>query len=137
MNKVFSSCNSVDWPTPKNLYAELNREFNFIDDPCPLKGKGGLDREWGKRTYVNPPYGRKISAWIKKGLFESTLNKTVVFLLPARTDTKWFHDLVLPFAKEIRFLKGRLNFGDLPGQRAPFPSIIVVFKNVPPSSLIG
>ena len=76
------------WATPKWLYEELDKEFDFNDDPCPINGKGGLDREWGTRTYVNPPYGRQIIEWIKKGYIESQNNKLVVMLLPSRTDTK-------------------------------------------------
>ena len=136
MNRSLFSSMSVDWPTPKEFYKKLNEEFRFNDDPCPLHGKGGLDRSWGKRTYVNPPYGRGVGLWIRKGLFESTFEKTIVFLLPARTDTIWFHKYILPFAREIRFIKGRLKFGEHKNS-APFPSMIVVFQNTSPYSLIG
>jgi site-specific DNA-methyltransferase (adenine-specific) len=86
----------------------------------------GLDREWGTSTYCNPPYGRYVGEWIEKGIKESRQGKTIVFLLPARTDTKWFHDLILPYAKEIRFIRGRLQFKK--GQQAPFPSMLIIFK---------
>lgn len=130
MNKaLFSSC-SPHWNTPTDLYAFLDSEFHFNDDPCPSGGIFGLDREWGTRTYCNPPYGRYVGAWIEKGIEEARKKKVIVFLLPARTDTAWFHDLVLPNAKEIRFLRGRLYFTRPDGSsgRAPFPSMIVVFN---------
>lgn len=115
---------SPHWATPKWLYDELDREFNFTDDPCPLHGEGGLNRTWGQRVYVNPPYGREIGEWIKKG-YESK-SEIVVMLLPARTDTKWWHDYCMR-AHEIRFIKGRLKFGDSKNS-APFPSCVVIFK---------
>ena len=122
---LFSSL-TPHWATPKALYKQLDEEFHFTDDPCPLHGSGGLIRSWGKRTYVNPPYGRKITPWIQKGLEESQKGKVIVFLLPSRTDTKWFQDLILPNAKDIRFIRGRLRFNDIK-RPAPFPSMIVIF----------
>ena len=122
---LFSSA-SQHWTTPKELYDSLDAEFNFNDDPCPLSENGidGLLREWGTRTFCNPPYGRNIGKWINKGYNESQQGKLVVMLIPSRTDTKWFHEYVLK--GEIRFIKGRLKFGDAK-QGAPFPSAIVVF----------
>ena len=80
--------------------------------------------EWtGRRVFCNPPYGPGLSKWLERGL-EANL---AVFLIPARTDTRWFHEIVMPNAKEIRFIKGRLKFGDAVNG-APFPSMIVVFK---------
>ena len=84
----------------------------------------GLATRWdGRRVFCNPPYGPGLAKWLERGL-EANL---AVFLIPARTDTRWFHDIVLPKAKEIRFIKGRLKFGDAVNS-APFPSMIVVFK---------
>lgn len=123
---IHFSSESVHWTTPKSLYNKLDDEFGFDDDPCPLHGEGGLDREWGYTTFCNPPYGRAINAWIKKGYEESLLGKTVVFLIPSRTDTKWWHEYIMK-AAEIRFLKGRLKFGDSKNS-APFPSAIVIFS---------
>jgi len=120
---------SPHWATPKWLYEELNKEFNFNDDPCPLHSEiDGLYRSWGGHTFVNPPYGRKIGDWIKKGFEESKADKVIVMLLPARTDTKWFHDYCLK-AQEIRWIKGRLKFGEAKNS-APFPSMIVVFNKI-------
>lgn len=122
---LFSSA-SQHWSTPKELYDALNKEFDFNDDPCPLSENGidGLLREWGTRTYCNPPYGRNIGKWINKGYNESQQGKLVVMLIPCRTDTKWFHEYVLK--GEIRLIRGRLKFGDSKNS-APFPSAIVVF----------
>lgn len=120
---LFSSVHD-NWSTPKHVYDSLNDEFNFNDDPCPLYGEGGLEREWGTSTFVNPPYS-DIKNWIKKGYEEFLKGKTVVFLIPSRTDTKWFHDYCVK--GEVRFIKGRLKFGGSKNS-APFPSMIVIFK---------
>jgi site-specific DNA-methyltransferase (adenine-specific) len=122
----FSSAHD-NWSTPKDVYDKLNKEFQFTDDPCPLNGNGGLDRDWGLRTYVNPPYSQ-LKAWLKKGYEESLKGKIVVFLIPSRTDTVAWHDYAMR-AKEIRFIKGRLKFGDSKNS-APFPSAIVVFQGL-------
>ncbi len=124
---MFSSA-SDRWATPPDVFAALHREFNFNFDPCPLDGDGDglapLFCEWkGKRVFCNPPYGRGLGDWLKRGL-EAEL---AVFLIPARTDTRWFHEICLPRAKEIRFLKGRLRFGGAK-DAAPFPSMLVVFE---------
>jgi len=118
---VFSSA-SEHWATPGDLYAALDKEFGFTLDPCPIRGTDGISRSWaGERVYCNPPYGPKIRAFLEK---HSEANLSV-FLLPARTDTKWFHEVVLPAAREIRFLKGRLHFNEK--GPAPFPSMVVIF----------
>ena len=122
---LFSSANGC-WKTPPELYKALDAEFHFDDDPCPEAGIFGLDRSWGQCSYVNPPYSN-IREWMEKGLAEYRLRKTVVFNVPARTDTRWFHDYVLPFASEIRFIRGRLKFEGAKFN-APFPSMIVVFS---------
>ena len=125
MNVHFSSITD-HWSTPKTVYDALNAEFGFDYDPCPLNGTGGLEASWGKRTFCNPPYSQ-IKDWIKKGYEEAQSGKTVVFLIPSRTDTRWWHDYVMK-AKEIRFIKGRLKFGGAKNS-APFPSCVVIFKN--------
>lgn len=115
-----------EWRTPAKLYMELDKEFHFNYDPCPLGGKeNGLEKEWGESTFVNPPYSG-IKEWIKKGFWEWQKGKTIVFLIPSRTDTKWWHEYVMK-ATEIRFIKGRLKFNDAKGS-APFPSAIIVFN---------
>lgn len=124
-NKVMFSSAHDNWSTPGDVYDVLHKEFGFTDDPCPLGGTGGLDRRWGSRTFVNPPYS-EIKDWVKKGYEESLLGGVVVMLIPSRTDTRWWHEYVMK-AKEIRFIKGRLKFGGAKNS-APFPSAIVVFK---------
>jgi site-specific DNA-methyltransferase (adenine-specific) len=105
----------------------LDAEFHFDYDPCPLDGTGDgllpLFSEWkGKRVFCNPPYGSGLGEWLKRGLEADV----AIFLVPARTDTKWFHDIAMPNAREIRFLRGRLKFGNAT-TGAPFPSMLIVF----------
>ena len=126
---MFSS-KRQDWATPQNVFDELNKEFNFDFDPCPLNDNpafDGLSIEWKQRNYINPPYGRQIGNWIRKAYQESISGKQCIMLLPSRTDTKWFHEIILPYANEIRFIKGRLKFGNATNS-APFPSMIIIFK---------
>jgi len=126
VNRGLFTSASEHWSTPSDLYAVLDAEFGFDDDPCPLKSEeDGLDREWGQSTFVNPPYGSAIGKWLKKAYNESRKGKMVVCLIPSRTDTRWWHEYVME-AHEIRFLKGRLRFGDAVNS-APFPSAIAVF----------
>lgn len=115
--------------TPEGFYKQLNDEFKFTYDPCPLKSKkDGLKVRWGKRVFVNPPYGKAIRSWLEKGLNELNYKSDIiVFLLPAYTDVKWFHEIVLPCANEIRFIKGRLKFGKHKNS-APFGSMLVIFR---------
>jgi phage N-6-adenine-methyltransferase len=136
---MFSS-EKMDWTTPKELFKKLDDEFNFTLDPASTHKNAlckkhytfeddGLKQDWGGETvYCNPPYGREVKHWVKK-CFEESLkdNTTVVLLIFARTDTKYFHDYIYGKA-ELRFIKGRLKFGNCKNA-APFPSMIVVFKN--------
>lgn len=139
MNKVlFSSVNEV-WATPQHLFDDLNAEFNFTLDPCALPDNAkcakyytpeddGLAQDWeGETVFCNPPYGRKIYDWVAKCYSESHKpNTKVVLLIPARTDTRYFHDFIYHKAAEVRFLRGRLKFGGAKNS-APFPSMIVIF----------
>lgn len=125
--EVHFSSASEEWATPTDVYAALDSEFHFDFDPCPLGGdKDGtstLFTPWrGKRVFCNPPYGPGIRPFLERGL-EAEL---AVFLIPARTDTKWFHEVVMPNAQEIRFIKGRLKFGGSKNS-APFPSMVIIF----------
>jgi len=126
MNVHFSS-QRLDWKTPKAVYDQLDKEFSFDFDPCPPNPDfDGLEMDWGKRNFVNPPYGREIGKWLKKGYEEwRDKGKSSVFLIPSRTDTRWWHDYCMK-AKEIRFIKGRLKF-DEHKNAAPFPSALVIF----------
>lgn len=101
-----------DWATPKDFYEKLNNEFNFDFDPCPLHSTfNGLDIEWGKVNFINPPYSRKLKElFILKALEESKKGKKCVLLLPVSTSTKIFHEVIQPNAKEIRFIRGRIKF---------------------------
>lgn len=138
MNNVLFSSKSDCWETPQYVFDELDSEFQFDLDvcadssnfKCPLffdKTLNGLIQDWhGHTCWCNPPYGRSIGLWVEKA-YESWLygGSTVVMLLPARTDTKWFHRFIYNKA-EIRFIEGRLKFGSS-NKDAPFPSMIVVF----------
>ena len=120
---LFSSA-SQHWATPASLYRELDAEFSFTLDPCPLNSEiDGKGLDWsGHRVYCNPPYGRGVGLWLEKAR-EADL---AVYLLPSRTDTKWWHEYAMG-AEEIRFLRGRLKFGDAKNS-APFPSVVLVFR---------
>lgn len=124
MNRSLFSSASQHWATPEHLYAALDREFHFDLDPCPLGGGSadGLTLSWqGKRVYCNPPYGRGVGEWLAK----AREAEVAVYLLPARTDTKWWHEYAMK-ADEIRFLRGRLRFGTAKAG-APFPSVVLVY----------
>lgn len=136
MNKVHFSNNKTEWGTPQPFFDELNKRFHFALDVCALPENAkcedyftpevnGLAQDWYGICWMNPPYGKEIAAWIQKAYEESRKGVTVVCLLPARTDTRWFHDYCLPFGA-ITFLKGRLKFEEAPAS-APFPSMLVIF----------
>ena len=135
---LFSS-RTDEWATPISLFAKLDAEFHFNLDPCANEANhkcadyftqkdDGLTKDWGgRRVFCNPPYGREIGKWVKKCYEESQKPDTlVVMLIPARTDTAYFHDFIYGKAREIRFLRGRLHFNESKSA-APFPSMIVVF----------
>lgn len=127
MNIHFSSLR-LDWKTPKAVFQILDAEFHFDYDPCPPNFEiDGLTGKWGQCNFVNTPYGRDLAKWIAKGFEEWKENKTVVFLVPSRTDTRWWHNYCMK-ADEIRFIKGRLKFDDQKNS-APFPSAIIVFRS--------
>jgi site-specific DNA-methyltransferase (adenine-specific) len=137
---VMFSSKTNDWSTPQDFYDELNNEFGFTLDPCAdeynhkcnkyfTEGDDGLLQDWGGEiVFCNPPYGKAIKDWVRKAYIEGCKpNTTVVMLIPARTDTQYFHDYIYHEAKEIRFIKGRLKFGDSKNA-APFPSMVVVYR---------
>jgi len=136
MNKeLMFSHKSDDWSTPTGFYNKLDEEFHFDFDPCPIRSEvDGLDIEWNGNIFVNPPYSN-IKSFIIKGIEELKKGnaKVVVFLVPARTDTKWFHEFIYNKNKkdvEIRFLKGRLKFGQSKNS-APFPSMLIIMNPFP------
>jgi DNA N-6-adenine-methyltransferase (Dam) len=127
---------SDHWETPDYFYNELNKEFNFDFDPCPLHSTfNALIIEWGKSNYINPPYNRVDKpAFIKKAYEESLKNKLCVMLLPASTSTKVFHELILPNA-EVRFIKGRVAFKGINSKgeysiknKGKHDSMLVIFR---------
>lgn len=127
-SRVLFSSATDNWSTPREVYQVLDAEFRFNDDPCPLNDKpleDGLARPWGSRTFVNPPFST-IAKWCKKAFDEWKSGKTVVMLMPSRTDTRYWHDYIME-ADEIRFIKGRLKFGKAKSP-ATFGSAIVVFN---------
>jgi phage N-6-adenine-methyltransferase len=133
-NGLFTS-NTDLWATPRSFFDEWNNKYNFKTDVCATAEnakceiyfspeENGLLQEWKGTCWMNPPYGREISKWVKKA-YESSLNGAVVVcLLPARTDTRWFHDYCLK--GEITFVRGRLKFNEVKWN-APFPNMVVIF----------
>lgn len=140
INKGLFSSASAEWETPQWLFDRLDAEFHFRLDACATaenakckrfftKENNGLAQHWGGgTTFCNPPYGREIGKWVRKAWEQKRFN-TVVMLIPARTDTAWWHDWVMD-AHEIRFVRGRLRFTDQDGNTgpAPFPSAVIVFR---------
>ena len=136
MNRIHFSSATDQWATPPDFFAVLAEEFEFDLDVCAgaenakcaryfTREQNGLIQEWDGVCWMNPPYGREIGKWVRKAYEAAKGGATVVCLLPARTDTAWFHDYC---AKgEVRFLRGRLKFGGSVNS-APFPSMVVIFR---------
>lgn len=138
MNVHFSS-KTDEWETPQDFFDKLNDEFHFTLDVCALSQNAkckryitpeadGLQVGWNNEiVWMNPPYGREIGKWVKKA--SEAIGGAVVCLLPARTDTKYFHEYIYNNPRAtIRFIKGRLKFGNSKNS-APFPSMIIIFKD--------
>ncbi|HFU7080328.1 TPA: DNA N-6-adenine-methyltransferase [Bacillus cereus] len=134
MDVHFSSKTDL-WATPQYFFDELHKEFDFELDVCALEDNAkcekyftpemdGLKQEWNGTCWMNPPYGRGIGKWVQKAYESSLTGSTVVCLLPARTDTRWWHDYCMK--GEIRLVKGRLKFGESK-DNAPFPNAVVIF----------
>lgn len=138
---MFSS--AVDaWATPESFMAVLRPEFTFDLDPCalPVSAKApryftpdddGLSQPWDGVVFMNPPYGSGIGRWVAKARQEAARGATVVALIPARTDTRYWHEHVMTAASEIRLIRGRLHFGgdhERTAHNAPFPSAVVIFR---------
>lgn len=133
---LFTSTTDL-WETPQELFDRLDAEFHFTLDACAIESNAkcerfyspeqdGLSLPWEGTVWCNPPYGRNVWRWCEKASNSAANGATVVMLLPARTDTKWFHRWIYGRA-EIRFLAGRLKFGGAQNS-APFPSMIVIFR---------
>lgn len=132
---MFSSKSDL-WETPQDLFDKLNAEFRFTLDVCATADNAkclryytpeqdGLSQPWEGIVWCNPPYGRGVGAWVQKAARSALAGATVVMLLPARTDTRWFHRWIYRRA-EIRFLPGRLKFGGAKNS-APFPSMVCIW----------
>ena len=146
MNNVHFKSGNKEWETPNALFTPLRDEFKIVLDTCATEGntkcRAWIDRKINSLTsnwvelianmnaegagWMNPPYGRGIDKWVKKAYDEAAKGATIVALLPARTDTSWFHNYIHN-KHEVRFLKGRIKFVDAKSS-APFPSMIVIFK---------
>ena len=144
MNKALLSSENMNWCTPQAFFDALDREFHFALDAAATDQSAkcaryftpetdGLSQSWnvGGAVFCNPPYGRQIGAWVEKAYTEATRGGyDVVLLIPARTDTAYFHEYIYGKA-EIRFIRGRLKFTDEEGnakQSAPFPSMVVIYR---------
>jgi phage N-6-adenine-methyltransferase len=137
MNQIHFSSGTDNWATPQWLFDLLDAEFDFAVDVCAVAQNAkcaryfspeddGLNQDWQGMCWCNPPYGRQIGLFIEKAWRSSLLGATVVCLVPARTDTTYWHRFIT-LAHEIRFIKGRLKFGKAQNS-APFPSAIIVFR---------
>lgn len=144
MNAGMMTSTTDDWEIPQDFFAALNQEFGFELDVCATsenakceayytKEQDGLAQPWYKAAatcWMNPPYGRQIKQWMGKAYAESRRGVTVVCLVPARTDTAWWHEYAM--RGEIRFIRGRLKFGGTKNS-APFPSAVVIFRGLHPA----
>ena len=136
-----------DWATPWPLFRELDARFGpFELDVCATAHNAkckkffspeddGLNQVWYGVCWMNPPYGRALPYWMAKAVNEIEMERAerVICLLPARTDTAWWHRYVLPFAAEIHYLRGRIRFEGAESS-APFPSAVVLFEKLPNSA---
>lgn len=138
MNDVVFSTGNPEWATPRQLFAALDAEFGFTLDPCATpenatcpryftRADDGLSRSWASSVvFCNPPYGYGIGKWVQKAYEEAQKGAPVVCLIPAKTETRYWHDYVMR-AAEIRLIRGRLRFSGH-AVNAPFPSAVVVFR---------
>ena len=136
--KGMMSSKSNEWETPQDLFDKLDAEFHFTLDPCATKENAkckryytkeddGLNQDWAlENVFINPPYGREIGKWVQKAYFNHTNSNVIVALIPARTDTSYWHDYIQDIA-EVRFIRGRLKFSNSKNS-APFPSAIVIWR---------
>jgi site-specific DNA-methyltransferase (adenine-specific) len=131
------SSKDMTWPTPESWFRDLDREFGFTLDPCCLPEtakcaryftpvEDGLAQSWaGERVFMNPPYGRHLPKWMRKAFHEARdRGALVVCFVPARVDTRWWHDWAVK--GDVRFPKGRVKGQN--GADWPFPVAIVVFR---------
>ena len=151
--QILFSSKSNEWETPQDLFDKLNTTYHFTLDPCSTHEnakcpkhytieENGLKQSWqGEIVFCNPPYGREIGKWVKKAYDEVMLGTKIVMLIPARVDTKWFHQYIYNKEPKIKveFIKGRLKFinltlpswredGNFKASPATFPSMLVYFN---------
>lgn len=136
-SSVHFSSKTPEWPTPQDFFDRCHAEFGFTLDPCSTHENAkcpkhytleddGLAQDWGReRVWMNPPYGREIGRWMRKAYESSQAGALVVCLVPARTDTHWWHEWAMK--GEIRYVRGRLKFGGHINS-APFPSALVIMR---------
>ena len=135
LEKQFESA-TVEWPTPDSLWLPLHAEFGFTLDVCATpenakcpryftREQDGLVQTWEGVVWMNPPYGRPMVAWLKKAIAEQARGVTTVALIPSRTNTGWWHDLVM--TGEVRFVRGRPKFGNAT-EGLPWPLAVVVWR---------
>lgn len=140
INKGLFTSNTSEWATPQDFFNKLNEEFHFTLDPCSnhenakckkhfTEEQDGLRQSWDNETvFCNPPYGKVLKDWVRKASEVKKRGGVVVMLIPARTDTRYFHEYIYQKPNvEIRFIKGRLKFGGSKNS-APFPSMLVIFR---------
>lgn len=129
VKEIKNTRDSDNYKTPKAFYEQLNNEFNFTFDPCPYKSIfDGLTIDWNGIIYCNPPYSN-IEPFIKHGINQIEIGNAtkIVYLIPIRSDTKYWHNLIMPNYSEIRFIKGRLNFNESKSP-SPFPLVLIIFE---------
>lgn len=134
--KVHFSSETDDWATPQEFFDRYNAKYNFDIDVCASQSNhkcatyftvedDGLQQEWKGKCWMNPPYGRGIGEWVRKAYESARAGAVVVCLVPARTDTAWWHDYCMK--GQVEFVRGRIKFGTAK-HNAPFPSAVVTFS---------
>jgi phage N-6-adenine-methyltransferase len=135
-NGMFTSATDL-WATPQDFFDQQNSLYGPFDvDVCASADNAkcgvyfdqaidGLKQTWAGNCWMNPPYGREISKWMKKAYESAGAGTVVVCLVPARTDTRWWHDYAIK--GDVVFIKGRLKFGGAKNS-APFPSALIIFR---------
>lgn len=137
--KPMISSKTNEWSTPQSLFDMLHEEFLFSLDPCATHENhkcdkyftledDGLSKSWvGHNVFMNPPYGGHTGKWLMKAVDSARDGATVVCLIVSSTDRSYWHEIIYPFSNEIRFMRGRVKFGDSKST-APFASAIVIFR---------
>lgn len=140
LQKAMVSSKSNEWSTSQKFFDELDKEFKFTLDPCSTHENhkcdkyytiedDGLSKDWSNDVvFMNPPYGGNTATWINKAYNESLNGATVVCLIVSSTDRSYWHEYIFPYAQQIRFIRGRLKFGNSKST-APFASAVVIFDN--------